>query len=55
MNLSFSRIASKYVEGTYTKDVNGITRQMYVSRGLGTVALPMRLNCPPEITQITLA
>jgi predicted MPP superfamily phosphohydrolase len=27
---------------------------MYVSRGIGTLALPMRLNCPPEITQITL-
>jgi hypothetical protein len=55
LNLSFSRIASKYVEGMYTHEVNGITKQMYVSRGLGTVALPMRLNCPPEITQITLA
>ena len=28
--------------------------QLYVNRGLGTVGLPVRLNCPPEITDITL-
>jgi len=28
--------------------------QLYVNRGLGTVGLPFRLNCPPEITHITL-
>jgi predicted MPP superfamily phosphohydrolase len=28
--------------------------QLYVNRGLGTVGLPFRLNCPPEITVITL-
>ena len=28
--------------------------QLYVNRGLGTVGLPMRLNCPPEITVATL-
>ncbi|MDP4230489.1 MAG: metallophosphoesterase [Bacteroidota bacterium] len=50
-----SSMASKYVEGHYEIS-NGTKRtQMYVSRGLGTVALPMRFNCPPEITQITLA
>lgn len=27
---------------------------MWVSRGLGCVGLPVRLNCPPEITLITL-
>lgn len=53
--LSFSRVASKYVEGLYTHENDKRTSQMYVSRGLGTVALPMRFNCPPEITQITLA
>lgn len=52
--LCLSSMASKYVEGHY-EIKNGAKRtQMYVSRGLGTVALPMRLNCPPEITQITL-
>jgi predicted MPP superfamily phosphohydrolase len=28
--------------------------QLYVNRGIGTVGLPFRLNCPPEITVITL-
>jgi hypothetical protein len=28
--------------------------QMYVNRGVGTVGLPLRLNCPAEITEITL-
>jgi uncharacterized protein len=39
--------------------VNGLYRlgptQLYVNRGIGTVGLPFRLNCPPEITLITLA
>ena len=28
--------------------------QLYVNRGIGTVGLPFRLNCPSEITQVTL-
>jgi hypothetical protein len=28
--------------------------QLYVNRGIGTVGLPFRLNCPPEITLFTL-
>lgn len=28
--------------------------QLYVSRGLGTVVVPLRYNCPPEITLLTL-
>lgn len=28
--------------------------QLYVNRGLGTVGLPFRFDCPPEITEITL-
>ncbi len=28
--------------------------QLYVNRGIGTVGLPFRLNCPPEITILTL-
>lgn len=54
-SISLSRIASKYVAGLYEIEDNGKHTQMYVSRGIGTVALPMRFNCPPEITQITLA
>jgi predicted MPP superfamily phosphohydrolase len=40
----------KYVEGAFQIG----HMQLYVNRGLGTVGLPMRLNCPPEITHITL-
>jgi len=28
--------------------------QIYTTRGIGTVALPVRFNCPPEVTAITL-
>jgi predicted MPP superfamily phosphohydrolase len=41
----------RYVEGLFQM---GPT-QLYVNRGIGTVNLPFRLNCPPEITLITLA
>jgi len=50
MNLSFAGAVSKYISGLYKLP----TSQMYVSRGIGCVALPLRLNCPPEITRITL-
>ncbi|VAX25888.1 Ser/Thr protein phosphatase family protein, partial [hydrothermal vent metagenome] len=29
-------------------------RQTYISRGLGQTIAPVRLNCPPEVTLITL-
>ena len=38
--------------------VAGIGRQddttMFVSRGLGTVYVPVRINCPPEVAVLTL-
>lgn len=40
----------KYVEGLFRLD----HLQLYVNRGIGTVGLPFRLNCPPEITLFTL-
>jgi predicted MPP superfamily phosphohydrolase len=40
----------KYVEGLF--ELNRL--QLYVSRGIGTVGVPFRLNCPPEITLFTL-
>ncbi len=39
-----------YPEGHY--QVGPI--QLYVNRGIGTVGVPLRLNCPPEITVATL-
>ena len=41
----------RYVEGWFQV---GPTH-LYVNRGIGTIAAPVRLNCPPEITVFTLA
>ena len=40
----------RYPEGHYRVG----SSQLYVNRGVGTVGLPLRLNCPPEITVATL-
>ena len=42
--------AERYYEGTYHVG----PMQLYVNRGIGTVGVPMRLNCPPEVTVLTL-
>lgn len=39
-----------YIEGHFRLG----STQLYVNRGIGTVGLPVRFNCPPEITEITL-
>ena len=50
VTLTPASLASPYVWGHYSRG----NTQMYVSRGIGTVGLPIRINCPPEITRITL-
>jgi predicted MPP superfamily phosphohydrolase len=40
----------QYVEGLFHFD----RMQLYVNRGIGTTGVPFRLNCPPEITLLTL-
>jgi len=40
----------KYVEGFFQFN----QMQLYVNRGIGSVGMPLRLNCPPEITVFTL-
>jgi len=42
--------AWSYYEGLYRLG----HMQLYVNRGIGTVGVPFRLNCPPEITVFTL-
>jgi predicted MPP superfamily phosphohydrolase len=42
--------AEHYVQGLF--QLGGM--QLYVNRGIGTVGVPFRLNCPPEITVFTL-
>jgi hypothetical protein len=48
--LTPAAFVSPYVWGTYSM---GKTR-MYVTRGIGTVGLPMRINCPAEVSRIIL-
>ncbi|MCL4538669.1 MAG: metallophosphoesterase, partial [Bacteroidetes bacterium] len=48
--LTPATFVSPYVSGKYHRGDS----VMYVSRGVGTVGLPVRLNCPPEITVFTL-
>ncbi|MGD0913168.1 MAG: metallophosphoesterase [Terracidiphilus sp.] len=40
----------KYVEGWFRFG----NMQLYVNRGLGTIGVPFRFNCPPEISVFTL-
>lgn len=48
--LAPASLASKYVWGKYREG----NTEMYVSRGIGTVGVPVRINCPPEVTRIVL-
>ena len=48
--ITMSRYGQKYAGGL----VRSASGQVYVSRGIGVVGLPVRFNCPPEITIITL-
>jgi hypothetical protein len=43
-------LISGYIEGHYRMDAT----QLYITRGIGMVGIPIRLNCPPEITVLTL-
>jgi predicted MPP superfamily phosphohydrolase len=43
-------LAKKYIWGLYK--IGGLT--LYTNPGLGTVGVPVRMNCPPEITLLTL-
>jgi predicted MPP superfamily phosphohydrolase len=48
--LYLPELARKYVLGLY--HIGNLS--LYTNPGLGTVGLPVRLNCPPEITLLTL-
>ena len=51
IKLTPAALVSPYVAGKYHRGDS----VLYVSRGVGTVGLPVRVNCPPEITLFTLA
>jgi predicted MPP superfamily phosphohydrolase len=48
--LFLPELARKYIWGLYK--IGGLT--LYTNPGLGTVGVPVRWNCPPEITLLTL-
>ena len=48
--LTLPPLGKKYVEGHFQFG----HMQLYVSRGVGTVGLPFRLNCPAELAELTL-
>jgi uncharacterized protein len=50
VNLSIAATVSNLIDGHYREGDSNL----YISRGIGTVGFPIRLNCPPEITQIRL-
>lgn len=53
----FNRIVLRFLgHHRYPRGLNRV-RGMYVytNRGLGVVGLPLRVNCPPEVTLITLS
>lgn len=49
-NLNIALVYTPYVRGLYTEG----GRSVYVSSGLGTVAAPVRLGAPPEVSLIRL-
>jgi predicted MPP superfamily phosphohydrolase len=48
--VNLPRMGKKYVEGWFHFG----SLSLYVNRGIGTVELPFRFNCPPEVTLFTL-
>lgn len=55
-DLNVARFFTPYVDGLYRLD--GLDRKagasIFVSRGIGTIALPTRLGAPPEVALIKL-
>lgn len=49
-DLNISRFYTHYVDGLYQKDGSAI----FVSRGIGTIGLPVRLGAPPEVALLKL-
>lgn len=49
-NVTFIRVYTPYVRGLYEKE----GKQLYVSSGLGTVGVPVRIGADPEVTLIRL-
>ncbi|MEJ7606255.1 MAG: hypothetical protein WKF37_08300, partial [Bryobacteraceae bacterium] len=48
--LNLVRVKTPYVYGKFEQDGS----RMFVSRGIGTIGVPARLNAPPEVALIRL-
>jgi predicted MPP superfamily phosphohydrolase len=54
-DVNIARFFTPFVYGYYRlKRPSGAGASLYVSRGIGTIALPIRLGAPPEITLLRL-
>ena len=49
-DLNVARFFTHYVDGLYREGAASI----FVSRGIGTIAIPTRLGAPPEVALLTL-
>jgi predicted MPP superfamily phosphohydrolase len=49
-DINIARFFTPYVDGLYQENGSAI----FVSRGIGTIALPARLGAPPEVALLTL-
>jgi uncharacterized protein len=49
-DVNFARFFTPYVDGLYRRDGAAV----FVSRGIGTIALPARLGAPPEVNLLRL-
>ena len=49
-SLSIATFFTRYIDGIYQKD----GKQIFVSRGIGTIGAPIRLECAPEVALIKL-
>ncbi len=49
-SLTPARLITRYVKGWFKKGA----AQLYVNRGIGTIGVPIRVGCPPEITVFEL-
>jgi predicted MPP superfamily phosphohydrolase len=52
---NIARFITPFVYGYYSQSrPSGATASIYVSRGIGTIGLPVRIGAPPEITLLRL-
>jgi predicted MPP superfamily phosphohydrolase len=54
-NLNIARFVTPFVYGRYSHtQPSGAAAELYVSRGIGTIGIPVRIGAPPEITLLRL-